>query len=67
MKVFVNDQQKEIAEEKDLASLTEEMGLLEVRGWAFAVNDTIIPKTQLKDTVLMEGDRILLIKATQGG
>ena len=59
--------QKKLPRKKIWPGLTEEMGLLEVRGWAFAVNDTIIPKTQLKDTVLMEGDRILLIKATQGG
>ncbi|MEK9772346.1 MAG: sulfur carrier protein ThiS [Opitutae bacterium] len=67
MKIFVNDQPKELSDGLDLGSLTEELGLLESKGWAFAVNETIVPKAQLRDTILMEGDRILLIQATQGG
>lgn len=67
MKIFVNDQPKELSDGLDLGSLTEELGLWESKGWAFAVNETIVPKAQLRDTILMEGDRILLIQATQGG
>jgi sulfur carrier protein len=67
MKIFVNDTPKEISSGIDFASLLTELNLLEAKGWAFAVNGSIIKKNMLKETILNEGDQILLIQATQGG
>jgi sulfur carrier protein len=67
MRIFVNDEPKELAQEVDLASLSQQLGLNHKKGWAFAVNETIVPKSKLQDTMLRDGDRILLIQATQGG
>lgn len=36
-------------------------------GIAFAINNSVIPRTEWKTTVLSETDDILIITATQGG
>ena len=67
MNIFVNDEPKEVAEGTSLLSLSNELIRSNSKGWAFALNDSIIPKVNLENTLLREGDRVLLIQATQGG
>ena len=67
MKVFVNDAPQELTEGTSLATLLKQLGLLETKGWAFAVNESVVKKSSLEDTILANGDKILLIQATQGG
>ena len=67
MKVLINDSPRELPEGTSLATLLTELNLLETKGWAFAVNDSVVPKSSLEDTILECGDKILLIQATQGG
>jgi sulfur carrier protein len=67
MKVLINDSPRELPEGTSLATLLRELNLLETKGWAFAVNDSVVPKISLEDTILECGDKILLIQATQGG
>ena len=67
MRVFINDEPKDLPEKQDLASFAENLGIGDQKGWAFAVNVTIVPKAKLRDKVLTDGDRILMIQATQGG
>ena len=38
-----------------------------MRGWAVAVNESIIPKHDYDNTFLFDEDRVILIQATQGG
>ena len=37
------------------------------RGVAVAVNDEVVPRSRWKDTSLADGDRVEIIRATQGG
>jgi thiamine biosynthesis protein ThiS len=67
MKVFVNDAPQELTEGTSLATLLKQLDLLENKGWAFAVNGSVVKKNSLEDTILANGDKILLIQATQGG
>ena len=67
MKVLINDTPRELPEGTSLATLLRELNLQETKGWAFAVNDCVVPKSSLEDTILECGDKILLIQATQGG
>ena len=67
MKVFLNDKLKDLKDGTDLEGLSVELGLANMKGWAVAVNESIIPKEKHKLTTLQDGDRILLIQATQGG
>ncbi len=67
MKVFVNDEITEIAQGSNLEDLSKSLGILDNKGWAFALNESIVPKKEMVDRELFENDRILLIEATQGG
>ena len=50
------------------ALLEEELGLTaEARGVAVAVNDAVVPKSQWYATMIERGDRVEVIRATQGG
>jgi sulfur carrier protein len=67
MRIFINDEPRELSKAVSLESLLSVIGIGDLKGWALALNDTIIPKSKLQETILGEGDRILLIRATQGG
>ena len=66
MRIFINDEPRELSKAVSLESLLSVIGIGDLKGWALALNDTI-PKSKLQETILGEGDRILLIQATQGG
>jgi len=67
MKVFVNDETKEVSQATTLLSLLDDLGIKDSKGWALALNELVIPKSMLKETQLSDGDRVMLIRATQGG
>ena len=67
MKVFVNDAPQELTEGTSLATMLKQLDLLENKRWAFAVNGSVVKKSSLENTILANGDKILLIQATQGG
>ncbi len=67
MKICFNDKLKELPEGITLEGLIGLLGINQTKGWAFAVNESIIPKNKWNHTVLSEGDNVLLIQATQGG
>ncbi len=51
-------------------SATEIFSLLEIKntnGYALAVNNNVIPKSEWSETILKENDKVLVIQATQGG
>lgn len=67
MTVFVNDQPRALASGAQLADLLRELGLAERKGVAIAINDEVAPRSTWPTRVLAEGERILVIQATQGG
>jgi sulfur carrier protein len=67
MIVLVNDQPKELESGINLWQLIGILGLADAKGHALALNDRVIPRSKLEETSLHEGDRILIIQATQGG
>lgn len=67
MTVFVNDQPRALAAGALLADLLRELGLAERKGVAIAINDEVVPRSAWPARVLAEGERILVIQATQGG
>lgn len=40
---------------------------IEPRGLAVAVNDALVPRTRWESNVLQDGDRVTVIRASQGG
>lgn len=67
MKVLLNDETKELNGKATVGSLLEEIELTDLAGWAVAVNEQVIAKDETLDYELSEGDRVILIQATQGG
>ena len=67
MKILLNDNNLEISETTSLDILLNDLGQDDLRGWAVAINEDVIPRQDFENTFLSEGDRVLLIQATQGG
>jgi len=67
MTVRVNDKLHAIGNGATLTFLLGELGLTERRGVAVAVNDAVVPRSTWSAHALAEGDRVLVIQATQGG
>jgi sulfur carrier protein len=67
MKVFVNDESKEIPSGSSLYSLLNDIGMKDFSGWAIALNEEVVPFDEIKEKSLSEGDRLILVQATQGG
>lgn len=67
MTIRVNDKPRAIANGATLSHLLGELGLAERRGVAVAVNDSVVPRVSWAAHVLSDGDRVLVIQATQGG
>ncbi len=67
MRILVNEEGRELPEGSTLSTLLDSLSLEDLRGWAVAVNEQVIPSDEMSLRKLMEGDRVLLIQATQGG
>ncbi|HXN35560.1 MAG TPA: sulfur carrier protein ThiS [Opitutaceae bacterium] len=67
LEVLVNDRPHALAGPATLAGLLSELGLAEKRGVAAAVNGTVVPRAAWESRELAGGDRVLVIRATQGG
>lgn len=66
MNLLVNSEQKQFSG-KNISELVQTLNMPSTNGIAFAVNDKVIPKTEWNNFQLNENDKILIIKATQGG
>ena len=67
MKVFLNDETREMKGGSTVGSLLDEIELNDLAGWAVAVNERVIARDETIDYELSEGDRVILVQATQGG
>ena len=67
MRIHVNDAARDLPAPATLATLDRDLGLAERRGVAVALNDAVVPRASWPATALSEGDRVLVIQATQGG
>ena len=65
--IFINGQEYHYDISKSLSELFAGLKIDAGSGIAAAVNDMVIPKTQWKTYILNDNDKIILIKATQGG
>ncbi|HEY5079919.1 MAG TPA: sulfur carrier protein ThiS [Opitutaceae bacterium] len=65
--ILLNDRPHTLAEGATLLALLGELGLAGRKGVAAAVNGDVVPRARWDAHRLAQGDRILLIRATQGG
>ena len=66
MKLFVNSEQKNFSG-KNIAELVQSLQITSTNGIALAVNEKVISKSSWEQFQLNESDKIIIIKATQGG
>ena len=64
--ISLNDKQLEVSGDTTLTTLMEQLNQSHL-GIAIAVNEIVISKNSWKSTTLKPNDKVLLIKATQGG
>lgn len=67
MEIIINQQVKDIPENASVEQLLLSIMPEIQKGIAIAVNQTIIPKKDWGATMLQPNDKIVFIKATQGG
>ncbi len=67
MRIHVNDTPRDLPADATLSALARDLGLADRRGVAVAVNDAVVPRAVWPSQLLAEGDRVLVIQATQGG
>jgi sulfur carrier protein len=65
--IHVNDEPRAIAAASTAASLVADLGLAERKGVAVAINGSVVPRASWPTHTLVTGDRVLVIRATQGG
>ncbi|MFD1873915.1 sulfur carrier protein ThiS [Hymenobacter bucti] len=67
MVCYVNNLAHEATDNQPLADLLATLGQAQTRGLAVAVNDAVVPRAKWASHAVQPHDRILLIRATQGG
>jgi sulfur carrier protein len=67
MNIVINQQPKDIPDQCSLQQLLTEVLNIPVAGLAVAVDQSVIPSTDWAAYVLREADKVMLIRATQGG
>lgn len=65
--IFVNDRPRLLGQNETLRGLLGDLGLAEKKGVAAAVNGEVVPRASWPSRMLAQSDRILVIRATQGG
>lgn len=69
MEITINDQTKILADRTSI-SVQQLLNMeipLKQKGVAVAVNNKVIPKNNWDAKIVSDNDRVLIIKATQGG
>ncbi|UII30057.1 sulfur carrier protein ThiS [Fulvivirga ulvae] len=67
MEVQINQQPFTISDETPLHHVLEQRGFSSAKGIAVAVNDDVVPRDSWGEYILQPNDKIMIIRATQGG
>ncbi len=67
MNVIINGERHEFRRSMTVRELLGELKIDSSRGMAVAINDSVVPKQEFDRAAITEGDRVEIIRATQGG
>jgi sulfur carrier protein len=65
--IIVNDEPRTLGGSATVMALAHDLGFAERKGVAIALNGAVVPRVSWPAQALVEGDRVLVIRATQGG
>lgn len=65
--IFLNDRPHELEGPATLMAVLGGLGLAGTRGVAAAVNGEVVPRASWETRALARKDRVIVIRATQGG
>jgi len=65
--IRVNDEVRPLAGATALDGLARALGVADRKGIAIAVNGAVVPRAAWPQRMLVDGDRVIVIRATQGG
>lgn len=67
MEIIIDKQVQYIQDNCTVQQLIESLFPLPPKGLAVAINECVVPKSEWDICILQSNDKLLLIKATQGG
>lgn len=67
MKIKVNNKEKIMPEGINITKLINLLNYSDTIGLALAINEEVIPKSKWDNTIIKEGESIIIIQATCGG
>lgn len=67
LSIVVNDEARSVVSGFSVEALAHELGVGDRRGVAIAVNGSVVARAAWPAHTLANGDRVLVIRATQGG
>lgn len=67
MNIFVNNKPVEVPDDSTVAVMLSALQLAAGNGTALAVNSDVIARADWENRILQQNDKIIIIKATQGG
>lgn len=67
MNIIINQQSKDIPEQCSLQQLVTQVLNMPPDGLAVAIDQNVIPSGEWESYMLKPSDRVMLIRATQGG
>jgi sulfur carrier protein len=67
MDIFINGQATQMPDNSTVPDVLQHLGQTQKGGIAVAVNDVVVPKSQWSKAHITDGDKVLIIQASQGG
>lgn len=65
--ITLNGEVIEVVPNLLLSEILDKYALLDSKGIAVAINEEVVPREKWSQTNVLDNDKILIIKATQGG
>jgi sulfur carrier protein len=65
--IYINNQSYAFEETKSLTELFHSLQLNVEKGVAVAINNAVVPRAEWDSLMVKPNDKLILIKATQGG
>jgi sulfur carrier protein len=67
MEIYVNNTSREINPESRIKDVLLSLNITTRKGIAIAINNQVVPLSEWDSHLLKNGDKLTLIRATQGG